>query len=72
MVKYPNAKVRLVGEDGNAFAILARVSAALKAEGCCRCSIEDFQKKAMSGDYNNLLGVVMEYVCVDDCDCEKE
>jgi hypothetical protein len=71
-VIYPDAKVQLVGEDENAFAILSRVSAALKEAGCCRCSIEDSQKKAMSGDYDNLLGVVMLYVCVDDCDCSSE
>lgn len=29
-IKYPNIKVKLIGEDGNAFSILARVDSALK------------------------------------------
>jgi hypothetical protein len=31
--KYPDVSVRLVGEDGNAFAIMGRVSAALRDAG---------------------------------------
>ncbi len=33
-MKYPNVYVKLVGEDGNAFSILARVSKALKKSRC--------------------------------------
>lgn len=29
-IKYPNIEVKLIGEDGNAFSILARVDSALK------------------------------------------
>jgi hypothetical protein len=64
-IKYPEVKVQLIGQDGNAFAILGRVGAAMREAGVCRCSIEDFQKEAMSGDYQNLLRVVMDYVNVE-------
>lgn len=57
----PKPKCKLVGEDGNAFAIIGRVSAALRRAGQGD-KVKEFQKKATSGDYNNLLCVAMEYV----------
>ena len=55
--------VKLIGEDGNAFAILARVRTAL-IRGGRKDLVEEFTKKATSGDYNHLLCTVMEYVRV--------
>lgn len=55
--------VKLVGEDGNAFAIIGRVSAALRHAGLEE-QVAEFQTEAMSGDYNNLLRVCMKYVNV--------
>lgn len=57
-MKYPNVYVKLVGEDGNAFSILARVSNTLKKAGVSKEEISQFQKEAMSNDYNHLLNVV--------------
>jgi len=57
-------KVRLIGEDGNAFAVLGKVSKALKSAGADKEYIDQYLKKAMDGDYNHLLGVTMEYVDV--------
>ncbi len=54
-------KVRLVGEDGNAFAILGRVSKALRQAGQGD-KVKEMTDKAMSGDYNHLLATVLEYV----------
>jgi hypothetical protein len=54
-------KCKLVGEDGNAFAILGRVSKALKRAGQGD-KVDEFRKKAMSGDYTHLLATCMEYV----------
>jgi hypothetical protein len=51
----------LAGEDGNAFSIIARVSKALKNAGF-KAEAEEFKKKAMSSDYNNLLMTAMKYV----------
>ncbi len=61
-MKYPNVYVKLVGEDGNAFSILARVSNALKKAGVSKEEISQFQKEAMSNDYNHLLNVVQDWV----------
>ena len=56
--------VTLVGEDGNAFAIIGRVKKALQRAGH-KDLAEEYQKEATSGDYDNLLRVTMEYVEVD-------
>lgn len=61
MCKFPEVKVQLTGEDGNAFFIIGRVSAALKAAGH-RDVVPEFQKEAMSGDYDHVLQTCMEYV----------
>ena len=48
-------QVRLVGEDGNAFAILGRVMGALRQAGYSPAEIARYQKEATSGDYSHLL-----------------
>lgn len=60
--KYPQVKVRLVGEDGNAFSILGRVSRALRKAGVPEAEVKAYSKEAMSGDYDNLLAVTMKWV----------
>src|SRR5574343_658366 len=50
----------LVGQDGNAFAIIGRVSAALKKHGQ-KDKVAEFHAKATSGDYDNLLTTAMNY-----------
>jgi hypothetical protein len=62
--KYPNVSVKLVGEDGNAFAILGRVTRALRKAKVPATEIKAFQDEATSGDYNNLLATVMRWVQV--------
>jgi hypothetical protein len=57
-------KVKLVGEDGNAFSIIGRVCRALR-EGGRSDLIESFKQEATAGNYDNLLRVVMNYVEVD-------
>ena len=61
-VKYPKIKVKMVGEDGNAFAILGRVTKALRN---ARVPLEErkkFQAEATKTDYNNVLQTVMKWV----------
>jgi hypothetical protein len=60
--KYPKVEVRLVGEDGNAYFILARVASALKRGGVDKPEIDAFYKEATSGDYDNLLRTCMRWV----------
>ncbi len=55
-------RVKLVGEDGNAFAILGRVRRALLDAGASREYVERYTREATSRDYDRLLAVTMEYV----------
>jgi hypothetical protein len=57
--------VQLMGTDGNAFAILGKVSRELKRFGFDDEYIQKYKKEAMSGDYDNLLQVTMKYVEVE-------
>lgn len=63
-VKYPQVKVRLSGEDGNAFAILGRVRNAMHRAGVEDNEINAFFEEATSGDYDHLLQTCMKYVDV--------
>lgn len=63
--KYPNITVNLVGEDGNAFAILGRVLAAMRRAKIAREERTAFTKEATSGDYDELLQTVQRWVEVE-------
>lgn len=60
--KYPNIKVKLVGQNGNAFAILVRVINAMRKANVEKSEIDTFQEEAMSGDYDHLLQTCLKYV----------
>ena len=59
-----NLTVKLIGEDGNAFAIMGAVSKALKRAGYFDLASQYF-KEATEGDYNHMLSVTMKYVNVE-------
>ena len=61
-VKYPNIRVKLVGEDGNAFAIMGRVDRALRKARVSMTERNAYRNEAMSGDYNHLLATTMKWV----------
>ena len=61
MPKY-SVSVPLIGQDGNAFAILGSVQRALRKAGASKDEINQYLKDAMSGDYNHLLSTTMEWV----------
>lgn len=64
-VKYPEVKtVKLVGEDGNAFAILGRVMKAMKVAGLSKEVVDEYYKEATSGDYDHLLQTTVKWVKV--------
>jgi len=63
--------VKLVGEDGNAFSILGRVSRALKRAGMPK-KADEYLARATAGNYNHLLAVTLEYVTEPDGDNEDE
>ena len=60
-----SVKVKLIGQDGNAFYILGAVTKALRQAGYDREFIQQFQDEATAGDYNHLLATVTEYVIVE-------
>jgi len=64
-VKYPNVNVKLVGEDGNAFFIIARVRRALQRAGVVADEVEEFTADAKSGDYDHVLQTCMKWVSTD-------
>ena len=59
-----NVKVKLVGKDGNAFAILGTVSKALRRAGYAELA-KQYMTEAIAGDYDHLLQVTMNYVEVE-------
>lgn len=59
-----NIKVKLIGEDGNAFFILGKVRQELIKNGRADL-VDEFLKEACSDDYEHLLETVKEYVEVE-------
>ena len=64
MPKY-DVKVELVGEDGNAFAIMGKVTRALRRHGVEKLVRDQYFVEATKGDYDNLLRVTMDWVVVE-------
>ena len=62
--------MRLVGEDGNAFAILGRFQRAARKAGWSQEDITKVINDATSGDYDHLLAVICEHVEEPDEDSE--
>jgi hypothetical protein len=61
MAKYA-VEVQLSGNDGNAFSIMASVKNALKKAGASKEEIDQYVSDSMSGDYDNLVRVAMDWV----------
>ena len=64
MSKY-NVSVQLSGNDGNAFAVMGAVKSALKKAGASKEELDQYLADSMSGDYDNLLRVAMDWVVVE-------
>jgi len=54
----------LVGQNGNAYAILGVVSKAMRKAQLSNNQIDEFMSEAMAGDYDHLLQTCMKYVNV--------
>ena len=63
-VRYPGVAVQLIGESGNGFVIIGRISAALRKAGAAQAEITEFQNEATSGDYQHLLATANRWVQV--------
>lgn len=57
----PRPRVRLVGQNGNAFAIIGGVCEALRKAGAPAETIAQYRRESMSGDYDNVLATAMKY-----------
>ena len=62
--KYPEIKVKLTGEDGNAFSILGRVTRAMRNASVSKEERDALHAEATSGDYDHLLATAMRWVDV--------
>lgn len=64
MAEVEKPKLKLLGTDGNAFAIMGKAHEALRRAG--RASeIKAYDAEAMAGDYDRLLVVTMRWFDVD-------
>jgi len=61
MPKY-NVIVPLANRDGNAVAIMGRVASAIRKAGATSAEIDQYYDESMSGDYDHLLRVAMQWV----------
>lgn len=57
-----NVKVKLIGEDGNAFTVMGKVIRAMRKGGVDEHTVKEYIEEATVGDYDHLLGVTMNYV----------
>ena len=56
--------VKLIGQDGNAFFIMGRVSDALKKSGADEEYVKKYFKESTAGNYDHLLQTAMKFVNV--------
>lgn len=64
MKEYKKPKVKLTGTDGNAFALMGKVTEAMRKAGATSEMLNEFRKQATSGDYNHLIATCCEYADV--------
>jgi hypothetical protein len=64
-VKFPDITVKLLGKDGNAFAVMGAVNKALQGGAVPKNERDVYMQESMSGDYDNLLRVAMKWVNVE-------
>lgn len=62
--RFPEIEVQLSGGDSNAFAIIGKVSRALRRAGLSEDVAKEFRAEATSGDYDHLLQTCIRWVDV--------
>ena len=72
MERIERPELRLVGEDGNAFAILGRAMKVARKAGWTVDEAKAVIDKATEGDYNHLLRTMIETFNVDPYDEDDE
>ncbi len=56
-----DVEVQLTGQDGNAGTIMGAVVSALRKAGATPAEVTEYRTESMSGDYDNLLRVAMDW-----------
>lgn len=59
--KKKRVKLKLVGLDGNAFALIGAFTKAARAQGWTKAEIDAVRDECMSGDYDHLLMTLMDH-----------
>jgi hypothetical protein len=62
ILRHPDVKVRLVGYDGNAIAILGRTRHALHDGGASTDDVASFMREATGANCDQLLAKVVRWV----------
>lgn len=57
-------KLKLIGQDGNAFAVMGAFQREAKRNGWKKDEIDKVLKECISGDYNHLLATITEHADV--------
>lgn len=57
-----NRVYSLIGIDGNAYAVMAYVTEAMRAEGKSNAEIDKYLIDAKSGDYSKLISVSVDMI----------
>lgn len=55
-------KVKLVGEDGNVFSIIGRISKVLRRKGLPKEAKEFSSRSLEAGSYHEVLSIAQDYV----------
>jgi len=63
-MRHPEIEVQLIGTNGNAFALLGKISKALRAAEVPKAEIDEFLGEAMSVDYDHVFRTCMDWVNV--------
>jgi hypothetical protein len=64
--KFPHVNVKLIGQDGNAFAIMGRTARAMRDGGCSDVDVAAYLEAATSGNYDNMIAVTFATVVCDE------
>ena len=64
MVKFPDVWVDLFSIDSNAFSVIGTVRSALRRGGATVEELDEFMAEATSGDYDQLLRTVIQWVSI--------
>jgi hypothetical protein len=62
---FPDITVKLVGEDGNAFAIIGRCRQAMRDAGVPQAQVDLFMREATAGDYDHLLQTALRWFVIE-------